>query len=67
MEYKELKTKSEPEWQKLLAETRQKLQQLQFKVASNQLKNLREIRQAKKLIAQILFLLKTKVKKSADK
>ncbi|OGY46755.1 MAG: 50S ribosomal protein L29 [Candidatus Buchananbacteria bacterium RIFCSPLOWO2_01_FULL_46_12] len=57
MEFKELKTKSPAELQKLLAETREKLRQLRFKVASKQLKNVREIREAKKIITHVLFLL----------
>jgi len=57
MEYKELKNKSEAELNVLLAETREKSRDLGFKVRSNQLKNVREVRVAKKLIAQILYLI----------
>ena len=59
MDYKELKNLSEKEWQKILGETREKLRDLKFKVASNQVKNIRELRQAKKTIARVLFLLKS--------
>ncbi len=41
----------------LLTETREKLRDLNFKVRSNQLKNVREVRGVKKLIAQILYLI----------
>ncbi len=59
MEYKELKNKSEQELQKLLSEQREKVRELRFKAAANQLKNIREIRVARQLIAQIMFLLKS--------
>ncbi len=57
MELKELKTKSEAELHRLLAESRDNLRDLRFKDASRQLKDVREIREVKKLIAQILTLL----------
>ncbi|MFA6215025.1 MAG: 50S ribosomal protein L29 [Patescibacteria group bacterium] len=58
MKYKELKSKPETELQKLLTDSREKLRELKFKVASNQLKNVREIRSLRKTIAQLLFALK---------
>ncbi|MFA6322408.1 MAG: 50S ribosomal protein L29 [Candidatus Buchananbacteria bacterium] len=64
MEYKELKTKSEKELAVMLVEAQEKCRELKFKVNANQLKNLRELREAKKKIAQILFLL-NQAKKSA--
>lgn len=57
MKYQELKNKSESELKALLTETREKLRDLNFKVRSNQLKNVREVRGVKKLIAQILYLI----------
>jgi len=63
MEYKELKTKPEKELQRLLVETREKLRDLRFKAASNQIKNVREIRNARKMISQTLFLLRQNNKK----
>lgn len=57
MKFKELKSKSEKELQRLLSETRHNLQELEFKVHANQLKNLREVRVAKKTIARVLMLL----------
>lgn len=63
MEFKELKTKSENELHRFLAQSRDKLRELRFKDASKQLKNVREIRGVKKMIAKILTLL-NKEKKS---
>jgi len=60
MEIKELKNKSEAELQKLLAETRDKLRELRFKDANRQLKDVREIRIARKDIAQIMTFLNVK-------
>lgn len=60
MEYKELKTKSENELQKLLAESRDKLRDLRFKDANKQLKNVREIRKVREMIARIMTLLNSK-------
>ena len=60
MELKELKTKSESELHRLLAESRDKIRDLRFKDASKQLKNVREIRDTKKLAANILTLLNAK-------
>lgn len=60
MEFKELKTKSESELHKLLADTRDKLRDLRFKDASKQLKDVRQIRISKKVVANILTLLNIK-------
>lgn len=60
MEFKELKTKSENELHKLLAETRDKLRDLRFKDANKQLKNVREIRKIREMIARIMTLLNSK-------
>jgi len=57
MDFKELKTKDQSELEKLLAVTREKLRELRFKDSNKQLKNIREIRTARALIAQILTLL----------
>ena len=64
MELKELKTKSIVELEKLLAKNREVLRDLRFKVSSKQLKNIREIRQAKVLVARILTLIGQKQKES---
>ena len=60
MEFKEFKNKPENELQKLLGESRDRLRDLRFKVASRQLKNVREVRKTKKTIARILSLLRKK-------
>lgn len=57
MEFKELKNKKSGELHKILAETREKLRDLHFKAASKQLKNIREVRNARKLVAMVLTLL----------
>jgi large subunit ribosomal protein L29 len=58
MDLKQLKTKSVKELSKLLAEYREKLRDLRFKVSAKQLKNIKEIKGVKKTIARILTLLK---------
>ena len=60
MEFKELKNKSEGELQKLLIDQRNNLRELKFKVAADQLKNVRAVRVARKIVARILFLLNQK-------
>lgn len=60
MELKELKKKSEDELHSLLAESREKIRGLRFKDANKQLKNVREIREAKRTAARILTLLNSK-------
>ena len=60
MKFKELKNLKESELQHLLAETRSKMRDMRFKLASGQLKGVREIRTSKKLVAQILTLLNNK-------
>lgn len=57
MEFKELKTKDKQELQKLLVVNREKLRELRFKDSNKQLKNIREIRVVRNLIAQVLTLL----------
>lgn len=50
----ELKNKSIEELQRLLGENYEKLRNLRFNLASNKLKNVREISETKKTIARIL-------------
>ena len=57
MEYKELKKKNAAELKKLLQLNRDQLRELRFKDANKQLKNVREIRQLRLQIAQILTLI----------
>lgn len=60
MKFKELQGKKEGELQKILNEGREKLRDLRFKVASKQFKDVREVREVKKLIARALTLLNKK-------
>jgi len=57
MDFKELKNKSQMELQKILNEERDKLRDLKFKDASKQLKNVREIREVRKIISRALTLI----------
>ncbi|MCH7759168.1 50S ribosomal protein L29 [Patescibacteria group bacterium] len=60
MKISEIKQKNKPELKILLAEDRDKLRALRFDVQLKQSKNVREIRKTKKVIAQILTILKEK-------
>ena len=60
MELKELKEKTVEELQNLLRSSREHSRALRFSVSSKQLKNIREARNAKKVVAQILTLIKQK-------
>lgn len=60
MKIKELREKEKKELEELLIENREKLRDLRFKVVSRQFKNIKEIGKAKKLIAQILTIIKEK-------
>lgn len=66
-QYKDLKIKSEAELSKLLISSREKLRDLRFKVSQSQLKNIREVRQIRKKIAQIMTLLGQKKKIGQEK
>jgi len=57
MDFKELSAKDPKELAKILESTREKLRELRFKDSNKQVKNIREIRATKHLIAQILTLL----------
>jgi ribosomal protein L29 len=67
MDFKEIKTKSEAELHRLLADHRDKLREARFKDASRQLKDVREIREIKKTIARLLTTLKKAVTKKTVK
>jgi len=60
MKTKELRQKTKEELQKLLSEQRERLRSLRFDVALKKIKNVREIRKTKKLIAKFLTILKEK-------
>jgi ribosomal protein L29 len=57
MDFKELKTKSLKDLKEMLASNQEKLHDLRFKDANKQLKDVREIRSTRQLIAQILTLI----------
>ncbi len=63
----ELKQKSTQALEALLAESRDKLREMRFKVAQRQLKNVREVRRLKREVARILTLLKLKEKERENK
>lgn len=60
---KELRAKTGEELKRLYGELCGKRQELNFKAASKQLKSVRDIRAARKTIAQILTLMKEKGEK----
>ena len=60
MEIADLKRKTEKDLRGLLIEKRTALRELRFKAGEGQLKDVREIREARKAIAQILTLLNQK-------
>lgn len=63
MDFKELKTKTEAELQKTLAESRDKLRELRFKDANKQLKDIRQIRKVRETISQVMTVLNILKKK----
>ena len=63
MKIKEIKSKAVKELEDLLLHSRLKLKDLRFKDANRALKDVREIRETKKLIAQILTVLGQQAKK----
>ena len=66
MELKELRAKTAKDLSKLLAQSREKLRSLRFSVGSKQLKNIREFREAKKLVARVLTLIKEQANKESS-
>lgn len=60
MKIKELQSKSEAELKQLLREQTGQLNELRFRVTSGQLKDVRDIREARKTVAKILTLLAKK-------
>lgn len=57
MKIKEIREKTEKELNRFLAEKREKLREYNFKLTSEQLKNHRERRKAKRDVARILTVL----------
>lgn len=60
MKFKELKTKSDKDLQKILEESRSNLREMRFKAANDQLKSIRDLRKVKKTIVKVLFILSNK-------
>jgi large subunit ribosomal protein L29 len=58
MKLKELRQRSKLELEKILRESREKLRQLRFDLSSGKVKNVREIRQLRREIAQVLTVLR---------
>ena len=54
MDYKDIENKSDNELRKMLAEERGRLYDLRLKLAVNQVKDMSQVRNVKKNIAQIL-------------
>lgn len=54
MDYAELKNRPTSELQLLLAESREQLRSLRFRVANRELKDVRELREVRQTIAQAL-------------
>lgn len=57
MEFTELSAKNETELRQLLVINREKLREARFKDSNKQLKNVRELRSIKQLIARVLTIL----------
>lgn len=57
MDIKEIKTQTIGQLQQQLIESRERLAEMVVKARQNQLKNVREIRQIKQLIARIMTVL----------
>lgn len=60
MKFKELKNKNDKELGAMLTKAKEDLQEVKFRVAGQQYKNVREIRVQKKLVAHLLTLQKQK-------
>lgn len=60
MQAKDLKQKSKQELERLLRESRERLRGLRFDIQLKQFKNVRKIREVKKLIARLLTIIKQK-------
>jgi ribosomal protein L29 len=67
MKIKELRDKSDVELDKMLAEYRSKLQDQRFAIAGRRLKRVREVRDIRKGIAQILTLKKERATAAQSK
>ena len=64
MKIKELKLKLKNQLKTMLAENREKLREMRFKVEQRQLKKVSDVKITKKTIAQILTILKEEKRQS---
>lgn len=62
MEFSDLKNKSERELRELLAEKHDELRELRFKASEKQLKNVKSVRNLRRVIARVLTLLNARGK-----
>jgi len=62
MEYRDLEGKKEHELHLMLAEKRTELKDLRFKIASNQLKAVNQVKLVRQVIARVLTLLNNRQK-----
>lgn len=60
MKIKDLRTKPEVELQKLLAKAREEQREIRFKVSQRQHKNYRQLKEKKKVVAQVLTVMREK-------
>lgn len=67
MKIKELSIKTKENLRDMLAKEKERLEALQFKASSKQLKDVRAIRKARQTIAQIMTLLQIESSKSNNK
>ena len=61
MKIKELREKNVAELEKILLEKREVIRKVRFEISTKQVKNNRDIRNAKRDVARVLTLLKEKV------
>jgi len=67
MKTNELRQRSEEELKEIVNELKRKLQELRFDLVSGKVKNVREVRKAKKEIARTLTILGEKQHKNKEK
>ena len=67
MDIRDLKLKSDRELHYLLAEKRNEIRELRFKVSEKQLKNVQAIHKAKQTVAQVLTLINARKAKKIQK
>ncbi len=63
MKFKELASADIKKLHEMLKESQVKLRELNFSLANNQVKNVRELRQVKKVVAQVLTALNQRKQK----